>query len=69
MTDERNRPFPEEPLTVEDVAEALGIGVRSLRDGFRRYLDTTPMSYLRETRLRRVRATSSWPTPRVPASP
>ncbi|MBP2327877.1 AraC-like DNA-binding protein [Kibdelosporangium banguiense] len=45
-----------EPLTVEDVAEAVGIGVRALQDGFRRFLDTTPMNYLREVRLRRVRA-------------
>ncbi|MBA0127579.1 AraC family transcriptional regulator [Haloechinothrix sp. YIM 98757] len=45
-----------EPLTVEDVAEAVGIGVRALQEGFRRYLDTTPMNYLRDVRLRRVRA-------------
>ena len=45
-----------EPLTVEDVAEAVGLGVRSLQDGFRRYLDTTPINYLREVRLRAVRA-------------
>jgi transcriptional regulator GlxA family with amidase domain len=45
-----------EPLTVEDVAEAVGIGVRALQEGFRRFLDTTPMNYLREVRLRRVRA-------------
>jgi transcriptional regulator GlxA family with amidase domain len=30
--------------------------VRSLQDGFRRYLDTTPINYLREVRLRAVRA-------------
>jgi AraC-like DNA-binding protein len=45
-----------EPLTVEDVAEAVGIGVRALQQGFRRYLDTTPMNYLRDVRFRRVRA-------------
>lgn len=45
-----------EPLTVEDVAEAVGIGVRALQEGFRRFLDTTPMNYLRDVRLRRVRA-------------
>lgn len=44
-----------EPLTVEDIAEAVGIGVRALQEGFRRYLDTTPMNYLRDVRLRRVR--------------
>lgn len=45
-----------EPLTVEDVAEAVGLGVRALQEGFRRFLDTTPMNYLREVRLRTVRA-------------
>lgn len=45
-----------EPLTVEDVAEAVGVSVRALQEGFRRHLGTTPMSYLREVRLDRVRA-------------
>ena len=45
-----------EPLTVEDIAEAVGIGIRSLQDGFRRFADTTPMSYLRDVRLRKVHA-------------
>lgn len=44
-----------EPLTVEDVAEAVGLSVRALQEGFRRHLGTTPMSYLREVRLTRVR--------------
>lgn len=44
-----------EPLTVEDIAEATGLSVRALQEGFRRFLDTTPMSYLREVRLRYVR--------------
>ncbi|MFB9908440.1 AraC family transcriptional regulator [Allokutzneria oryzae] len=43
-----------EPLTVEDLAEAVGVGVRALQGGFRRHLDTTPMAYLREVRLSRV---------------
>lgn len=45
-----------EQLTIEDIAEAVGIGVRSLQAGFRRYADTTPMSYLRDVRLRQVHA-------------
>ncbi|MEW2398254.1 AraC family transcriptional regulator [Streptomyces sp. NPDC046862] len=45
-----------EPLTVEDVAEAVGVSVRSLQEGFRRHVGTTPVSYLREVRLDRVRA-------------
>ncbi len=46
----------DEPLTVADVAEAVGVGVRALQEGFRRHLDTTPMAYLREIRLRRAAA-------------
>ena len=45
-----------EALTVEDIAEAVGVGARALQEGFRRQLDTTPMSYLRDVRLDRVRA-------------
>ncbi len=45
-----------EPLTVEDIAEAVGIGVRALQEGFRRHLETTPLAYLRDVRLERVRA-------------
>jgi transcriptional regulator GlxA family with amidase domain len=43
------------PPTVEDIAEATGLSVRTLQEGFRRFLDTTPMSHLREVRLRHVR--------------
>lgn len=45
-----------EPLTVEDIAEAVGVSVRALQDGFRRHADTTPLSYLRDVRMARVRA-------------
>ena len=45
-----------EPLTVADVAEAVGVSARALQDGFRRHLGTTPVSYLRDVRLDRVRA-------------
>ncbi|MBF6142418.1 AraC family transcriptional regulator [Nocardia farcinica] len=44
-----------EPLTVDDIADAVGIGTRTLQDGFRRYYNTTPMAFLRDVRLRRVR--------------
>lgn len=44
-----------EPLTVEDIAEAVGISVRALQEGFRRHLDTTPTARLREARLVGVR--------------
>lgn len=45
-----------EPLTIPDVAEAVGLSVRSLQDGFRRYLDTTPSQFLRQARLARAHA-------------
>lgn len=40
-----------EPLTVGDIAEALGVSVRSLQECFRRELDCTPTAYLRACRL------------------
>jgi AraC-like DNA-binding protein len=45
-----------EALTVEDIAEAVGLSVRTLQEGFRRHLDTTPTARLREARLVGVRA-------------
>lgn len=44
-----------EPLTVDDIAVAVGVGTRGLQQGFRRYYDTTPTAFLRDVRLRRVR--------------
>ncbi|MGQ4615842.1 AraC-like ligand-binding domain-containing protein [Nocardia sp. R7R-8] len=44
-----------EPLTIDDIAYAVGIGARALQDGFRRYYDTTPTAFLRDVRLQRVR--------------
>lgn len=38
-----------------DYAAAAGVSARALQDGFRRHLDTTPMAYLRDVRLQRVR--------------
>jgi AraC-like DNA-binding protein len=45
-----------EALTIEDIAEAVGVSVRALQEGFRRHLDTTPMARLREARLVGVHA-------------
>lgn len=45
-----------EPLSVVDVAASIGVGVRSLQDGFRRQLETTPSRYIRDRRLERARA-------------
>lgn len=44
-----------EPLSVEDIARGAGLSVRALQEGFQRHLNITPISYLHETRLRRVR--------------
>lgn len=45
-----------EALTIPDVAEAIGVSVRALQEGFRRHLGTTPTAYLRDARLSRARA-------------
>jgi AraC-like DNA-binding protein len=42
------------PLTVSSIAGRCHVSVRSLQEGFRRYLDASPMTYLREVRLRRA---------------
>lgn len=42
-------------LTVEDIAAASGVGVRTLFEGFRRFRDTTPMARLKAVRLEGVR--------------
>ncbi|MEW2490741.1 AraC family transcriptional regulator [Streptomyces sp. NPDC048411] len=41
----------DEAVSVSDIAQAARVGVRALREGFRRHLDTTPMAYLRRVRL------------------
>lgn len=45
------------PLTVSEIASRTHLSPRTLHDGFRRYLNTSPMAYVREVRLRRVRQT------------
>jgi len=42
------------PLTVSSIAVRCHASVRSLQEGFKRHLDTTPMAYLRDVRLRRA---------------
>ena len=44
-----------EPVTVESLAEAVGVSARALFNAFRSTYDQTPMGYLRELRLHRVR--------------
>lgn len=47
---------PTVPWTVADVARQAGLSVRALQDGFARNLGMSPMSYLRQVRLRRAHA-------------
>jgi AraC-like DNA-binding protein len=42
------------PLTLSSIAARCHVSVRTLQQGFQRYLDTSPMAYLREVRLRRA---------------
>ena len=44
-----------EPITVTDMAEYAGVSTRTLFVNFRRFRNTSPMNYLKEIRLRRVR--------------
>ena len=44
-----------EALTVPDLAEAVGVSVRALQEGFRRDLGSSPTAYLRERRLAAAR--------------
>jgi len=43
------------PLTVSALAGRSYVSVRSLQQGFRAHIGTTPMAYLRDVRLRRAR--------------
>ncbi len=44
-----------EPLTMSLLAEQVGVSVRSIQQGFKEELGVSPMEYLRERRLERVR--------------
>ncbi|MGJ4944906.1 helix-turn-helix transcriptional regulator [Bradyrhizobium sp. HKCCYLS1011] len=55
-----------QPLTLSEVADATGIGVRSLQYGFRRFRNTTPLAYLREIRLEAVQAELASPLNLLP---
>jgi AraC-like DNA-binding protein len=46
---------PREPWTTVRLAAEVHVSVRALQEGFRRDLATPPMTYLRQTRLRRAR--------------
>lgn len=44
----------DQPLALDDVAEAVGVSARALQYAFRRFRDTTPMAFLRQSRLERA---------------
>lgn len=44
------------PLTVPEVAAAVGVSVRALQAGFRQYRDSSPKEFLKARRLDRARA-------------
>ncbi|MFP3466400.1 AraC family transcriptional regulator [Leifsonia sp. SIMBA_070] len=48
------RSDPAHPWTVGELASEVAVSVRSLQDGFRKSLGTTPMAFLRRVRLDRV---------------
>lgn len=43
------------PLTIEDISQAAGVGVRALQVAFQQFKETTPLNYLRRLRLENVR--------------
>jgi AraC-like DNA-binding protein len=45
---------PAQPFTPTGLARLAGASTRTLHDGFRRHLDTTPMAYLRLVRLQQA---------------
>jgi|28_taG_2_1085356.scaffolds.fasta_scaffold00238_17 AraC-like DNA-binding protein len=42
------------PLDIEEIAAYAGVSARNLQIGFKRFLSTAPMAYLRNTRLQRA---------------
>ncbi len=44
-------------ITLSDLADSAGVSVRTLQAAFQADLDTTPMAFVRQQRLERVRAT------------
>jgi AraC-like DNA-binding protein len=56
------------PLTMIDIAAAIGVSDRTLQVGFRRFRDTTPAAYLRQIRLDAVHAELSSPENRLPVT-
>lgn len=47
---------PADPITIAELATEAGVSVRSLQESFRKYTGVTPLEYLRDVRLRKVRS-------------
>lgn len=47
--------YPERALTTEEIARSVLVSVRTLQEGFQRHVGRSPMAYLRDVRLTRVR--------------
>ena len=47
--------YPDRGWSAPVLANHVHVSVRALQEGFRRSLDTTPMRYLRDVRLRKIR--------------
>lgn len=45
----------EDPITLEELTTVVGVGARTLQKGFRRYRGITPLQFLKQVRLERVR--------------
>ena len=55
VSEEYMRAHLAEPITMLTLAELTGASMRSLHEGFRRYRGESPMRYLRQLRLEKVR--------------
>ncbi|WP_404406380.1 helix-turn-helix transcriptional regulator [Pelagibacterium halotolerans] len=53
------------PLTITDIATAVGVSARALQTGFRQFHETTPAAYLRRIRLEAAHAELSLPGNRL----
>ena len=53
----------QQDIAVADIAAAASVTVRAVQLAFRRYLDTTPMAYLRQVRLDRAHRELQQPRP------
>lgn len=51
------------PLTAGDIADHVGVSIRSLFDGYRKYRNISPMQYLKAVRLGAVHAALCQPQP------